>query len=312
MGKEFLEVKNNNKIKLMISRKIIISAFSFIIILNSCQKQIPVELVDDTDDSNLINIQSLPTSMDSLYLVLDEDSIGNIGILNSKFFAKMVYQAIRIDKPIRIDSFIRADAIFLDKKNPIKLHNRIIAYPSFDAGILRFNNQIMNKLHRRINIPNRGDSLIGFRYELRNVFEYSILNRWSTNGNDSFPPFDFSINAPPQIRVKNLYPGTIVKTSEPLKVKWDCTNPEVNLFISAEKGLLQRQIIPVLQLKIKNVKNEVTIPVRILELLPVKRFTRYVFTFTSENKYTKEISGYPEKILIYSASVHSIMLNLHP
>lgn len=293
--------------------KIITALISLLVILNSCQKQSPVELVDDTDDSNLINIQSLPPSVDSVFIVSNEDSSGNIGMLNSKFFAKLVLQAIRIDRPIKSDSFITADAIFLDKKNPIKIHNKIIAYPSLDVGALRFNNQIMDKLQRRIMIPVRVDSMIGYRYRLRNAFEYNAVNSWSTNGNDTFPPFEFSIDAPSQIRVKNLNPGTIIKVSEPLKVKWDCSNPEVNLFISAETGtLLQRQLLPVLHLKIKNLKGEVTIPVRIFELLPVKRFSRYIFTFTSENKFTREISGYSEKILIYSASVHSIMLNLQP
>lgn len=297
----------------MKSLKIIIITISFLVGLSSCQKQTPVELIDDTDDSNLINIQSLPPSVDSLYLISNEDSSGNIGMLNSRFFAKMVYQTIRIDRPIRKDSFITAEAIFLDKKNPIKLNNRIIAYPSLDVGVLKFNNQIMNKLYRKVYIPMHGDSTIGFRYQLRYGFEYNIVNRWSTNGNDSFPPFSFSIDAPSQICVKNLNPGKIIKVTEPLKVKWDCSNPEVNLFISAETGtFLNRQLIPVLQLKIKNVKNEVTIPVRILELLPVKRYSWYIFTFTSENKFTREISGYSEKILIYSASVHSIVLNLQP
>lgn len=294
----------------MKTSKITTILISLLILLNACQKQTPVELVDKTDDSNLINIQPLPPSLDSLYLVSDEDSSGNIGMLNTKFFAKLVYQSIRIDRPFRADSFTTAEAIFFDNKNPIRHNNRIIAYPSFDIGTLRFNNQIMNKFQRRIMIPLRGDSLIGFRYHLRNAYEYNYTNRWSTNGQDSFPPFEFTVNAPPQIRITNLVPGTI-NISEPLYIKWNCSSPEINLFISTEAGnLLQRQLIPILHLRIKNTKGEITIPVRILELLPVKKYSRYMFTFTSEYKFTREISGYSEKILIYSASVHSIMLNL--
>ncbi len=285
---------------------------SLLLLLNACQKQTPVELVDNTDDSNLINIQTLPPSVDSLYIISGEDSSGNIGMWNSKFFAKMVFQAIRIDRAIKSDSFVIAEAIFFDKNNPIRHNNRTIAYPSFDIGLLRFNNQILNKFQRRIMVPMHGDSAIGYRYHLRNSYEYNYINSWSSSGNDSFPPMEFTINTPAQIRITNLTAGSISVT-EPLNIKWNCSNPEINLFISAESGsLLQRQLIPVLHLKIKNTKGEITIPVRILELLPVRKYSRFMFTFTSENKFTREISGYPEKILIYTASVHSIMMNLQP
>ncbi len=292
----------NNKIFLLI-------IIAFVL---GCQKPGPVELIDDKDDSKLIDIKSTGSVSDTLYAVSVGDTSGNFGAQNSRYYAKLIYQNIRFDRLLRKDSLINAEAIFFDKDNAIKYHNRIITFPSFDVGVLKINDDALNKFPRRMMLPMQGDTLIGYRYQLRKNYELTATNRWTSTGGGSIDAFDISISSPPTIRVLNL-PPRFINVSEPLNIKWDCANPIINIFISGEGGdLLNRKLVPVMHLQIRNKKGEVTVPVKILELIPIKRFSRFVFSFVSETSRTVRISGYPEDVLVHSSSVHSIFLSVRP
>ncbi|MDI6802633.1 MAG: hypothetical protein QME58_02150 [Bacteroidota bacterium] len=294
--------KMNNKIFVLV-----IIAFVF-----GCQKPGPVELIDDKDDSKLIDIMSTGSVSDTLYAVSIGDTSGNFGAQNSRYYAKLIYQSIRFDRLLRKDSLVNAEAIFFDKDSPIKHNNRVIAYPSFDVGVLKINDDALNKFPRRLMIPMQGDTLIGFGYQFRKNYELNTVNKWTATGIGSIGSFDISFSSPPTIRVLNLTPR-FIDVSEPLNIKWDCTNPIINIFLSGEDGnLLVRRLVPVMHLQIKNTKGEVTIPPKILELIPIKKFSRFVFSFVSESSRTVRISGYPEDVLVHSSSVHSILLSVRP
>lgn len=290
-------------------KKIILT---LILLLIGCQKENPIELIDDKDDSNLISIQTTSPFTDSLFMVSENDSCGNFDIQHTKFYAKLVTQNILIDRPLQSDSFTTAEAVFYDKNNPIRHNNRIIAFKSFDVGTLRFNAKLMNKFERKIKVNANNDSTIGYRYMLRFNYEHNNMHNWVASGNDLIDSFMIQYSAPSKLRVLNLRPSTI-RISQPLYLKWECSNPVIHLYINAEEGtLMQRRLVPILHLKIQNLKGEITIPVKILELLPIKRYSRYLFSFTSENRITRRINGFSDELLLYSASVHSIYINVQP
>ncbi len=277
-----------------------------------CQKPGPIEIIDDKDDSKLIDIKSTGSVSDTLYAVSVGDTSGNFGTQNSRYFAKLIHQSIRFDRLLRRDSLINSEAIFFDKNNSIKHNNRVITFPSFDVGTLKINGEVLNKFPRRMMLPMQGDTLIGYRYQLRRNYELTATNRWTSTGSGSIDAFDISIPSPPTIRVLNM-PPRFINLSEPLNIKWDCANPIVNIFISGEAGdLFARRLVPLIHLQIRNIKGGVTVPVKILELIPVKRFSRFVFSFVSESSATVRISGYPEDVLVHSSSVHSIFLSVQP
>lgn len=280
------------------------------VLLAGCQKPGPVELNDDQDDSNLIDIKSTGSVSDTLFAVSVGDTSGNFGPQYSRHYAKLIYQNIRLDRLLRKDSLINFEAIFFDKDNPIKHNNRIISFPSFDVGVLKFNEDVLNKIPRRLIIPLRGDTSIGYRYQLRKNYELTTANKWTATGSGSINAFDISFPPPPTIRVLNLAPR-FINLTEPLNIKWECTNRIINIYISGEDGNLPiRTLTPVMHLQIRNQKGEVTIPVKILELIPVKRFSRFAFSFASETSRTERIAGYPEDVLVHSSSIHSIFLNV--
>lgn len=298
--------------KLMKKITVKIYVILLIALIAGCQKPGPIELIDDKDDSKLIDIKSIGSVSDTLFAVSVGDTSGNFGTQNSRYYAKLIYQNIRLDRLLRKDSLINIEAMFFDKDNPIKHNNRIITFPSFDVGVLKFNEDVLNKIPRRLMLPMQGDSLIGYRYQLRKNYELTSTNQWTSTGNGPLNAFDISFSSPPTIRVLNLAPR-FINVSEPLNIKWDCTNPIINIYISGEDGNLPtRALMPVMHLQIRNQKGEVTIPVKILELIPIKRFSRFVFSFASEYSRTERIGGFSEDVLVHSSSIHSIFLSVRP
>ncbi len=285
--------------------------FSFLIFWG-CQKQGPVELIDKEDDSRLIQVQTINNSSDSVFIYSGVDSTGIFGNENSRYFAKMVFSAIRFDRQFKRDSLLQAEAIFLDKSKPVRLNGRLIAYWSLDVGAVKLGNLTLNKLVHRVPLLPQGDSIIGYRYQLRKEYEYTSTYTWQITGQNGISPFDTIINTPPEIRVSNLYPRAI-RISEPLNIKWRCTNDYINIIISADpvEGQ-QNRLIPFLNLRIRNTKGEITIPVKVLKMLPIRKYTRYVFTFSSNSKSIARITGYPDNVLIHSSSIHNISLILNP
>lgn len=300
--------------------KITVKIFVILLIalVAGCQKPGPVELIDDQDDSNLIDIKSIGSVSDTLFAVSVGDTSGNIGAQNSRHYAKLIYQNIRFDRLLRKDSLINIEAIFFDKNNPIEFNNRIIAFRSFDVGVLKFNEDVLNKFPRRLMLPMppmlpiQVDTLIGYKYQLRKNYELTSTNRWTSTGNGSINAFDISFTSPPAIRILNLAPWSI-NQSKPLNIKWECANPKINIYISGEDGNFPTiTLTPVMHLQIRNQKGEVTIPVKILELIPVKRFSRFVFSFASEYSRTERVRGYSEDVLVHSSSIHNILVSVRP
>ena len=292
---------------------------SIVVLVFGCQKPGSVEIVDEQDDSKYIEVTALGNTNDSIFVSSGIDTTGLISLENSKYFAKMILTGIRYDRTNRFGNIIKtesisAEAIFLDKSKPIQQNGHIMTYPSFDVGNIKINSDSLNKYQRliRLQMP-MVDSVIGYVYRLRKPYNYEQSYLWSADGKDNIDSFQVPFTSANVIQVLNLPPDTI-HTSGPLYIKWQCSNPTINIIISGEEDILygQRKLRPVLNLRIKNNKGEITLPVKILQMIPLKQFQRFLFTFSSESKFITSRSGYPDPVLMYSASIHNILLNLRP
>jgi hypothetical protein len=96
-----------------------------------------------------------------------------------------------------------------------------------------------------------------------------------------------------------------------VQIRWLCANPAVDITISRPGDGLQRSYVPVVQLRVINVKGEVTIPAKVLEILPLNRYSTFLLTVSSLNGNVAAIPGYHNDVLIRSTSIHNIYLNVH-
>jgi hypothetical protein len=288
-----------------------------IILLFGCQKPAPVEIIDEQDDSKYIEVTALGNNNDSIYVSPGVDTTGLTSLENSKHFARMILAGVRFDRTDKSGNVIKtesilAEAIFLDKTEPIQQNGRLLTYTSFDVGDLKINSDSIIKYQRQIRLQMR-DSIIGYVYRLLSPYNFQQSYTWSASGSSNINSFQIPFTTASPIHVLNLNPDTI-HISKPLYLKWQCSNPIVNIIISGEEDIPygQRRLRPILQFRVHNNKGEITLPVKILQMIPVKLFQRFQFTFVSDSKFTSTVSGYPDEILIYSASIHNILLIVRP
>ncbi|MBA4313431.1 MAG: hypothetical protein C0417_12480 [Chlorobiaceae bacterium] len=280
-----------------------------IILWHGCQELEPVSITNENNDTQFIEMQTIGNTIDSLLAPSGVDSFGLVGS-TGKYFARMIITGIRNDLPLRSDSVSQAEAIFLDRLNPFQANGRTFAYPSFDIGSILLNGDTLIKQQRQTRISGK-DSLLGYRYQLRKNYSYESgkIYRWQITGNGNIDSTEISISSPSEIRVLQIYPPAILP-GVPLNIKWQCTNKFVNIVVSRESGLQQKSWVPIIHLKVRNSKGEVIIPEKILDLLPTKQYRRFLFTFSSESKFSTNLNGYPDSVLVESASLHNILLNV--
>lgn len=289
-----------------LSKILILSLISILIF--GCQKQGPVELIDDIDDTKLMEVAAISPSFNEAF---EPTTIDTTGLIKPhQYYAKMFFTAIRYERPLKTDSVIQAEAIFYKKSEPIIQQGRIIAYPSYDVGNLSVNSDMLKKILRKLG-PFLRDTL-GFRYHLIKPYQLSSNYEWIGTGKSPIDSFRIPFTFPSEIRVLNLRPS-FISVSEPLNIKWKCQNPVINLMISAEDDIPpDRTLKPLLHLKIRNTKGGITIPQKILKALPWNKHQKFIFTFSSENRFVTNISGYPDSVLVHSASIHNIVVSLRP
>jgi hypothetical protein len=281
-------------------------------LLPGCQKPGPIEILDQTDDSDLIDLRQINPVSDTLLAHPGIDTAGPGSTQN--FFGNFTFTAVRYDLPLRSDSFVHAEASLLDRTRPISINGRTIAYPSLDLGSITIDGDTLERVERRIPLMLPGhDTLAGFLYRLKNVTAYSpgSVYHWKASGSSQIGAFDIPFTAALAMNVLDITPR-FVSITGPMTVHWVCANPTVTITISREGDLLQRQWVPILQMRVSNTKKGVTIPQKILEMLPVRRFQRFLFTFSSDIQFSTHISGYTEDVMIQSASVHNILLSVQP
>jgi hypothetical protein len=274
-----------------------------------CRQPSPVELTDQQDDSGLITVASVNTSSDSL---LVRSGVDSGGLASGSYFGRLVLSAIRSDYPLKKDSSLRSEAIFLDPSHPILRNNRVVAYPSVNIGKLVLNSDTLLSVDRHLS-PSFGDTLVGPEYQSRHPYAdpTGMTFHWTNSGSGSFPGFDLQAPSVLPIRVTSLSPAYF-SPGRPLKIRWNCANPVVNITISRDAGTAQRSIVPVVQFRVLNRKGEVTVPEKILEILPMNRYKWFLLTVSSDNVVPAAVQGYSHDVLIQSSSIHNILLNVRP
>jgi len=276
-----------------------------------CQKPGPIEI---QDDSNLINMKTVETAKDSVFGNPGVDTIGISGSPNFEYYGKLIFTAIRYDLPAKRDSFLNAEVLLLDKSKPIIRNGRTLTYSSLDAGSVVLNIDTLQKLERRIGLPFPSkDTSAGFIYHFKGPYTYSpgASCSWKGTGAGLVGAFEIPFTSAAAMNVLNISP-TYISVTEPLTITWACNNPTVNITISRQGNQVQRGWEPVMQLQVRNTKAGVTIPQKILEMLPVRHYQQFLFTFSSDIRFTTRVSGYPDDIMVHCASIHNVLLSVRP
>jgi hypothetical protein len=286
------------------------------LILFSCDKPAPTQLIDDTN--NELEVELLNKDLDNPHSSgtdtsgITQDLTGITNLIS--------ISGIKITTENRTSEFSLAQAMFFDKSKPINYSDgSLLAYKTLIPGIIKFNGTEANIVPFIIKFRDMGmqrDTLIGNKYLLYNIFG-GFPDPFYFNYNSSvsfeFNPFSpgenisFNIPTPKEIVGSVTLTGNVRNENLDVLLSW---NQIGNKKITVIVGLMrpnQISSIPVYRMKTRD-DGELRIPGRYLNQLPLENFEKIVFTFVRSYEYTHRNVG--NDLFVSSQSIHSIVIEI--
>jgi hypothetical protein len=283
------------------------------LILVSCDKPAPTELINDTNsetDYELLNDPSsdnyLTTGMDTSGITQDFSNLVNL----------ISISGIKITANGSTNNLSLAQAFFFDKNKPIKNSGgNVIAYETILPGLVFFDGVMARLVDHKIRYHDQGgpmETTIGKKYLLWSgsidpyTFPYNSstnfkLNLWS---GDSVM---FPIQTPAEINGRVQISGH--KNSKDLKalVQWNAGNE--NRVIIVISLIKHGQLFSIPIYKIRTADDGIfRVPGRLLNELHLDEFAKIIFTLVRSKE---KLDGKENNKLFLSAqSIHSIVLDL--
>lgn len=286
------------------------------LILFSCDKPAPTQLIDDTN--NELEVELLNKDLDNPYSSgtdtsgITQDLTGITNLIS--------ISGIKITTENRTSEFSLAQAMFFDKSKPINYSDgRILAFKTLIPGIIKFNGTEANIVPYRIKFRDMGiqrDTLIGNKYLLYNIFggfPDPFYFNYNASVSFEFNPFSpgenisFNIPTPKEIVGSVTLTGNVRNENLDVLLSW---NPIGNKKITVIVGLMrpnQISSIPVYRMKTRD-DGELRIPGRYLNQLPLENFEKIVFTFVRSYEYTH--GNGDNDLFVSSQSIHSIVIEI--
>jgi hypothetical protein len=286
------------------------------LILFSCDKPAPTQLIDDTN--NELEVELLNKDLDNPYSSgtdtsgITQDLTGITNLIS--------ISGIKITTENRTSEFSLAQAMFFDKSKPINYSDgRILAFKTLIPGIIKFNGTEANIVPYRIKFRDMGiqrDTLIGNKYLLYNIFggfPDPFYFNYNASVSFEFNPFSpgenisFNIPTPKEIVGSVTLTGNVRNENLDVLLSW---NPIGNKKITVIVGLMrpnQISSIPVYRMKTRD-DGELRIPGRYLNQLPLENFEKIVFTFVRSYEYTHR--NVDNDLFVSSQSIHSIVIEI--
>jgi hypothetical protein len=292
--------------------------FASALILFSCDKPAPTQLVDDTNSD--FEVELLNKNLDDQYYNSGLDTSGITQDLSSITNLISVSGIKITNKDNKTFRFSLAQAMFFDKSKPVKYSNgKILAYQTITPGTIKFN-EVGARLdsfrirYRDLGVPKV--VTLGQKYVLYNLilgFPDPFYFSYDASVSFEFIPYGignslaFNITTPPEINGDVVLEGSKYEKNLKAALHW---NAEQGKRISIVIGLIrqgQELSIPVYRFRAVD-DGEIIIPGRLLNNLPLENFEKVVVTFI--RSYESYHTNGSNDLLVSSQSIHSIVIDI--
>lgn len=296
-------------------RSLYIVAF-LLAIAGGCQKQGPVDLIDDQTQNIVVSGSS--TFPDGAFGTEDIDPSRLFPPVDSRVFGQLIVAGSTFDSGTVHHEASLTRAIFFDRSSPVVVNSDTVGYKTLNAGTVGVDAIPLIPREKRLQNPRlRLDTLLGVQYSLVSKdgvggrgFQFlgSHAYQWSASGFGSIAAFVVDLQSPPSLHIDSPAPDQTVSLSHNLRVRWTGGGPSVEILISeVQSGVRAR---PLVRLRLNSNQGGTVIPSAVLQIL--RNHPSALFTFTSGNRSTMRVSGYPDPILAEASSTHNILLSLSP
>ena len=309
--------KDSSKLHLMKFFRLYCTLVLLIMLIAGCEKNASVELTEDgagraadLDVDNAVVTQE-PIDPDV------QDSSGFFIPAASRYDGRLTIAGYLYDDSHSQHEVSLARAIFFDRSSPITVGSNgdTIGFRTLDLGTVMLDNIPLQRTIERLMNPRLSLDTAGVSYNLINRdglggrgFQYSGNHayEWSVSGSPGVPSFEATITSPAAIHIAQPTPRDAVSTNGSLKLRWTGGGDAIGItFCTA--GISQRRI---LQLKVKRNTGSVTIPRRLMQLLPAGH-ARFILELTSEQNKEVHIEGYDRPIIVRAITSHNLLLSVY-
>lgn len=280
--------------------------------LTGCEKPGPIEL-QEKGTSEVTEVEPVAVGFFD-----DADTTGLLASEREQYFAELVLAGIRYDTPTDSHTVALARGIFQDKGDSLIIRGKKV-YRTLDVGEIFIDGLRLNKLQRRIKfilpILPPVDTSVGVYYHLQSRdgiggqgFRYLDSHRYEWEVVNTAGTSRILTLSAPELLVTSPHPRNVVSQRSGLTVTWRGGEESVELLVHAREtgGTLR----PVLKLRLRNAERRVHLAPKILRLLPVDRYQQFVFSFISRSRSETTVAGYPDAVLVHSASIHNLLLTV--
>jgi len=293
---------------------------SFVVLLGGCHDKMPLE-VTSTQPADHLEVASLQPSIETSLAKSTVDTTGVLNTEQSKYFATMFVSGVKYDVGSARQTVSYSSVTFSDKNYPVERDGRKLGFRGIDLGRVQLNGMQMIGVQRYVHlfsfpIPGGRDTAVGPSYVLANRngaganefhFHGTSKFKWDVSGGIPISPFSVAIQTPDEITITSPKSTSTISKNEDLRVRWTGKPESFRIVISA---LRTSDIQPILQINIKKLDGNITIPAKILGLLPTDTFPTFLFSFISSRTGEYVVSAFSEKVFVSASSVHDVVLTL--
>ena len=293
----------------------IVIALTGLIIL-SCDKPAPTELVDDSVNESA-EYQVLSKDVNDEYYSNGGDTTGVTQDLTG--LPNLIsLSGIKITDIHGITiNYSFGQTIIFDRTKPVyDSHMRLLAYQTITPGTIIIANTRASEVPFKIQYRDNGilmDTTLGNRYllfsRLHPLFRYkkdSKMNFRLTFLNNDFVNFD--IVTPKEITGKVEILGRRIEGNLRARLNWNKENSsDIQIIVSGRLRNDRHLVMPLYRIKTSD-SGELTIPAKLINQIPPEHFDRLVFTFIRRLERTHTEGK--NDLRISAQSIHSIVVNL--
>jgi hypothetical protein len=260
----------------------------------------------------------------SLETSLSRTAVDTTGVLNteqSRYYAAVIVSGVKYDEGTTRQTVSYSSVAFSDKNQPVEYDGERLCFQGLDLGSVRINGMDMTRVQRFVHLfPfhmfGDRDTAVGPKYVLANrdgrdakSFNYSGNSwfEWTVSGENPIDPFNLKIQTPDEITITNPKSTSFISTNEDLQIQWLGKAESFRLIIS---GLRGSDLQPALEINLKKSEGSVTIPSKVLALLPTDTFRTFVFSFISSKTAEMQVNHFSDEILVSASSIHDIVLTV--
>jgi hypothetical protein len=288
------------------------------LLLFSCDKPAPTELINDVPDE--LEVEILTKDLDDNYTTSGADTSGITQDITG--IANLIsVSGIKITHANKTNHISLAQAMFFDKSRPVRYSNqRILAYKTITPGVIRFNGIEARRVPYEIkywDMKQPKVALLGEKYLLVNYF-FGFPDQFFYNYNASVS-FEFvpdsgqgnnvsvNISTPPEITGRVILNGSRSNRNIEAALEWNGTGVRrITLIVGVTRNG-QQNSIPIYKIKTAD-DGQLTIPKRFFNGLPLNELDKITITFVRsiENYHNSGVN----QLLVSSQSIHSILIDI--